>query len=457
MQCIRVQHNEAVRLCRDKAGLAASSYFPRVDVTLSNNGQPRGFVLYSQLDLENGESAWVDGYVKYGALWDHFGCYSYATVYPNNTIISLSENKEHSGFYQCSMYCEIKAMFATNATSCICFDRVNLPEMKVCPNHNGENQALDVYKRRPRYIGGYQCSSVEYILNVGWMERTSKCYGHNEIVCFLSANGTYYHVRNSTSTTWIDGVKKCNNLNGMPPPIISKAFVDIIERNRTNRYWLGAVSPYTIQSAPGNACLSVTRLDDQLVLEPEDCRAINSFICTSDLTHSSDDINVANDNSTQTTNSNAFTSSTQTPISPDSKVNIITNAFTSSTHTPISQDSNVSIIIVLVIIACCLAIIAVGFIISHVYTCMRKKNSNTERNSLNISEQNIVMTDNQVDDEVYHEYATVDDNDIVQIEVNRNRVANTPKSNSKNKGTVKSFYFVEYLITWNSWARRSTN
>jgi len=113
VQCIRVNYTEAVRLCRDKGGPAASSYFPRAEVALSNNEQPRGFVLYSQLkniDLENGESAWVAGYAKYGELWNHLGCYTYFKVYTHHGRKSFSENKEHSGFYQCSTYCEKKTM-----------------------------------------------------------------------------------------------------------------------------------------------------------------------------------------------------------------------------------------------------------------------------------------------------------------------------------------------------------
>ena len=264
-------------------------------------------------------------------------------------------------------------------------------EITKCPNNNGVNQALDAYSS-VSYIENrvYQCSSLEYTLS--WMERTSKCYEQKETVCYLFADGSYYHVSNSTSTTWIDGAKICNSLNGTLAPYLNFGFYEInILLNTANQYWIGGVSTYIIQAESGDSCLSVTRFDDQLV-QPENCKANNSFICASDLMDTSHDINMVHNNSTQTTNSNAFTSSTHTPISPDSKVNIITNALTSTSHTPISQGSNVSFIIVLVIIACCLAIIAVGYIISHVY--MRKKNSNTERNSSNISPQNIVMTDN---------------------------------------------------------------
>ena len=121
-----------------------------------------------------------------------------------------------------------------------------------------------------------------------------------------------------------------------------------------------------------------------------------------------DDKNVAHNNFTLTTN---------------------LNPSTANNHTSISPSSNVNIIIVVVSVACCVVLVAVVSILSLVY--LRKKNPNTECSSTNISQQHIVMTDIQVEDEVYHEYATIDDNDIVQIEVNRKRVANTPKSNTE--------------------------
>jgi len=50
------------------------------------------------------------------------------------------------------------------------------------------------------------------------------------------------------------------------------------------------------------------------------------------------------------------------------------------------------------------------------------------------------MADNQVRDEINHEYATIDDNDIVEIELNRKHVANIPKSKniSEDKNETKN-------------------
>ena len=187
MQCKRVRHTEAVRRCKNKGGLAANYYFPRVDVTLSNNGRPRGFVLYSQLKnpyLENGESAWMAGYVKYGALWNHWGCYLYDDI--KYTIHSSSENKDNGGFYQCSLYCENefrmfnrRFFFATNTTSCCCFNEQHDEEIKGYPNNSENNQPFELYRNRRRFSehGVYQCSSVEYTDEGDWVETTSKCLG----------------------------------------------------------------------------------------------------------------------------------------------------------------------------------------------------------------------------------------------------------------------------------------
>jgi len=140
------------------------------------------------------------------------------------------------------------------------------------------------------------------------------------------------------------GVKECNNLNGTLATHLSRDLLKIV--NRTNQYWTGAVSPYTIQREPGDACLSVTRLGNQLVLEPDDCEAINSFICASDIMHTSDDKNLAYNTFTQTTN---------------------LNTSTANTHTSISSDLNVNIIIVVIIVASCVVMIAIVSTLSLVY------------------------------------------------------------------------------------------
>jgi len=209
----------------------------------------------------------------------------------------------------------------------------------------------------------------------------------------------FYH--DDYYSTWMRGIKECNRLDGI------MTVPEYLDMDINKQYWLNSIHAYAIDSRVGYACLTVTRVGDQLVLEPDDCKAYNSFICASDITPNSNDTKVI-PTSKQTTSLNAITSVTQTSISPDSKE---TGQLASGTV--------INIIIVLIVTASCLGVVAVTAITSIVYS--RKRNANTERRQSNVAHANVIMNDNIVGDDVYHEYATIDD--IVHVEVSKNEVA----------------------------------
>jgi len=414
VQCIRVNHSEAVRLCKYKGGLVNSSFFPRIEVPYSNIGQPRESVLYSQLknvDLDDGKSAWVAGYVKYiNTLYYHIGC-PYIDL-DRASVFAASD--EHLGFYQCSQYCEYQAskdpdieyfLILLQTIKCLCLRyKSRSTEYSSCFQTKTDVVLLraPMSRKVTALFGFFQCLYKLRTPKGDLESYTSKCLEKKHTVCYEYENASY-HVANSS--TWMRGVKECNRLGGFIMPLTES--VTVMDINKT--YWLG-VSAYTIQTELGDACLAVTRVGDQLVLEPDDCRANNSFICASDITPNSNDTKVI-PTSKQTTSLNAITSVNQTSISSDSKETG-------------QLASGIVIIIVLIVIASCLGVVAVAAITALVYS--RKRNANTERRQSNVAQENVAMNDNIVGDDVYHEYATIDD--IVHVEVSKNEVAGTKTS-----------------------------
>jgi len=316
VQCT-VNHSEAMRLCKDKGGLASSSLFPRVEVTLSDYGQPHGSVLYSQLvnvNLEDGQSAWVAGYAIYGEFYNHMGCYD-----DNGNTFEKSDKPEHRGFYQCSKYCETFAngnalydnfYISIDATRCFCLRDCQPEKRTACPNNtNNRNGLVELYQKRDRYTshGPYQCVFMRLNVKDHWVETTSKCHDIRHIACspiqrpFVCndiplSNSLYCDVH--YSATWVDCIKHCNNFKTMMASHQTEKLKSIMKKY--NEYWLGAVSAYTIQVESGDACLAVTGLGDQLVLEPDDCQTENNYICASDIINNNDDKHAATSAGTHT-------------------------------------------------------------------------------------------------------------------------------------------------------------
>jgi len=472
-----VNHSDAERLCNNKGGLASSSLFPRVNVTLANYEQPRGNVRHSQLknvDLEDGESAWVAGYARYGEFWNHWGCYPYD---PQHTFAS-SGQQEHRGLYGCSKYCEMRAhktslsgtyYLSINTISCFCLKTV-LPEKRIsCPYNTDKGLAeLELYKKRNRYpsYGQYQCSVIAHSVNSDsskWDETTSKCLGNKNIVCyntFISklicknitlSNSLYCDA--DYSSIWINGVNKCNSLQGTMVPHLSHELEVTRIIGMDKQYWMGAVSAYTIHSEPGDACLAVTRTGDQLVLEPDDCGAENSFICAADIMINIDDKYVKPTSHTNSPISKQTTTSTVTPTSQRTHITTRTRnsivrpvstgspvKTTEATVTPNSLSTQNSSVkprftgspvktteatvpitspassasgnsTIVIVVVCCSVLVGVAMAI---VICKYKKKANTESRKKLIAQPMSDVSDSIVANAADCHYATVNDNVMIQ-------------------------------------------
>jgi len=458
-----VNHSEAVELCADKGNLVANHNFPSVDVSFTDFGPPRDSVRYSQLknvELEDGESAWVAGHAKYSdSIYNHWGCYPY----DNQTTFADSDNQGHRGFYQCSEYCEKQASgtsnydklyFAINTTKCVCLKYVVEGIRTACPKTNDDGLLLELYRRKKRNQtdGLYQCATIKYNSNKGnWETLTSKCLGNKGVLCrhirqsIVCNNKTL--VKNpycdvGISSTWMNGVKECNNINGILAPRLIDVMPSTI--NLLNQYWLGSVSAYKIHNHQGDACLSAIRVVDQLVLEPDDCNAKHKFICDTDIkpnnggntakstlpntpinaktTHSyviSTFVNFSQSSQSnkQTTNLNMIPASTSLPaILTTSEVSI---------KGPVA--SSVGTNTVLIIVACC-SVGVVGGCIAITFLIYRRKmksNKDCTQHAMTQPSSNTRIVDKSIANVPENEYATVDETNLVQAK-------SAPKKQTRN-------------------------
>ena len=502
----RVNHSAAKRRCENESGLAPNFYFPRVIVSLTDYGSPHDSVRYSHLrnvQLEDGESAWVAGYAKYsGSMYNHCGCYPY----DNQNRFAASDNQGHRGFYQCSEYCEKQASgtyyenlyFLINTTSCVCLKNVTQEKRTACPENTDDGLLLELYKRKTRYQkdGHYQCATLKYNSNRStWETLTSKCWENKyvqcthirkTIVCKKHTLITPYCDVN-ISGTWLNGVKECNTIEGMLAPYYSEQLRSSLYW--ANQYWLGSVSAYKLHTQRGDACLSVTRVGDQLVLQPDDCEAKNKFICAIDIKSNNDDNDEKTAKSTlpytptneQTTHSYVIptsvnssqssqtneqithshvipTSDKSAPVNkqqtlshmiltpangiPSKERTTISNAIPASKSLP-AITSTIKLLItrpmassvgtntVLIIVACCSVVVGGGCVAITCVICRRKKQSikYCKKHVTPQPSSNTCITDISMADVPESDYATVDETNSVLA---KSDAASVPPGNSLN-------------------------
>ena len=452
IQCIRVSYFDAVKLCAEKGGLASYSYFPRMKVSLTYYGHPHASVLFSQLkdvDLKDGESAWVAGYAKYGGIFLSNGCHTDEL----QTVTASSENSEDLGFHQCSHYCEKQDSAFTgmslNRSSCSCIGHIHFSTIKSvkCPNNHEDTRVFELFFRRTKHNRHkYQCSLLRLAFFGRRDYEPSKCLGKNRLVCWFSTKIKIYSL--PYLTTWPDGNKECNREGAS----LFSEDKTIHNNMEYGQYWTGYISAYTVTTEvqKGDACLAVTRLGDQLLMEPDDCEAKLSFICASDIIHNTtafsydnntvsyDDNNIAlsYDNNTASSNDNntTFFDENNTSLSFDntaSSQNMLSIIQTTATldSKVFHQPSAVVFNIYLVVITSCITLVAVAAITASVRIVLHKR-FNTERRRINTDQfpQSHTIIENPIGVVEDHVYATVDE--IGNARTDENVESNQSKSNN---------------------------
>lgn len=300
---------EAVRTCR-----AFNGSLPNITEFM---GESLALELINELN--NGESAWLKGFVKFSDPVSFRGCYT-----GRNRKI-LSERIGKTGLDACISDCLNSRKYTNFHTkyvgvvndSCSCFK--DLRRMKAikdsecnfgCFNHDinscGGINAISVYKvyrsalfvwaetepsqRQCIYfhanvnktepeayttscytmessvkIDGYFCENSDY------SQLDRRCWNRDESkrYCFKPGTVTRQAARDS-----------CLNFNGRLAEPDSKIPVSELVKENQN-YWLGVYRPFSIteRRSRGSACLAVTKVHDKLYIDPDNCYIKKHFIC----------------------------------------------------------------------------------------------------------------------------------------------------------------------------------
>ena len=276
-------------------------------------------------NLGNGESAWIEGYAQYSRFLAWRGCFKSAP----NLGIHIFAVKRYSLFLctrQCRMrnlnaifvgvrryfcYCITKeqraGIVSVNGTFCdiSCADSA----VDSCGGERGGNRYISIYRiiedqditwnwgreePKPR-----QCVYVKRSYRNRYEAYSASCHtiaaitsisGH---ICSRSEHSSLnYDGCNRTDTTHgfclVKGMTSrqeafddCLNRNGMLAELYGEEQV-IALMGQNRRYWLGIYRPFesTDTYDEGRACLAVTKVNDILYLDPDDCMAQKSALCT---------------------------------------------------------------------------------------------------------------------------------------------------------------------------------
>jgi len=167
------------------------------------------------------------------------------------------------------------------------------------------------------------------------------------------------------------------------------------------QYLLGSVSAYKLQDQQGDACLSATRLGDQLVLEPDDCNAKHKFICASDIKRNSGD---------KTAKSNL----PNKPINASTSLPAILTTSEVLIARPVA--SAVGTDTVLIIVACCSVVVGGGGGVVIAIVIYKRKRDSIKDCKKHVTPQpslNTCVTNNSMADVPESDYETVDETNLV--------------------------------------------
>ncbi|XP_052806413.1 uncharacterized protein LOC128235648 [Mya arenaria] len=287
-------HQNAVQRCQGSGGLAPSNYFNPVPGTVSYPPEhPDLGVKYDELfdfNLQDGESAWVAG----------FASYSLPVVFENCVVWTENTASEGNGasIYSCLNYCgydtsTTDAYIGVNSRHCVCFTR-HMVEANRTRCDPANDIMLGVYAVKTERVKDkflYQCNNMQ--INTSIEKCTEKhksvCYTRNPEVC--TNNNRHYLINNSwtfycivaETKTWFDSVNHCKTISGNILPTVTPQLVSEINArvNDTVDYWVGTFRSFTVaDDRTGNSpCLVVTRVNNELVLEPEDCNKRRKYVC----------------------------------------------------------------------------------------------------------------------------------------------------------------------------------
>ena len=278
--------------------------------------------------LGNGESAWIEGYAQYSPFLAWRGCFSVQNSGMNMFAI------EGYSLFLCTRQCRMRNLNAifvgVTASSCFCITKeqtqagiesvndtfcdISCSDSAVdsCGGEHGGNRYISVYRiieeQDITWIWGReepksrQCVYVKksyrntlyryeaYSASCHTIAAITSISGH---VCsnseFSALNYDSCNITNNRNgfclimgmTSRQEAFNDCLNRNGMLAELYGETqVIALMEYNR--RYWLGIYRTFepsdTYQTAM--ACLAVTKVNGILYLDPDDCMAQKSALCT---------------------------------------------------------------------------------------------------------------------------------------------------------------------------------
>ena len=270
-------------------------------------------------NLGNGESAWIEGYAQYSPFLAWRGCFKsvqnlgihvfhvqgYSLFLCTNQCLKRNINATHVGIRTrvcfcitaeqkerissvngtyCGKSCANSAVDSCGGDGCMSVYRIiNTVTWSWGEEEPKRRQCVYVKKSdRNRYeaysaschtiaaitsISGHVCSNSEYSsLNYDSCNITDRRNGFCLILGMTSRQEAF---------------NDCLNRNGMLAELYGETQVlSLMEYNR--RYWLSLYRTFEPSDTyrKGMACLAVTKVNDLLYLDPDDCKAQKSALCT---------------------------------------------------------------------------------------------------------------------------------------------------------------------------------
>ena len=273
--------------------------------------------------LKDGDSAWISGHVTFSLPIVYRGCYEPKS---NNFVVFDPVEFEIKSIYSCINYClnDVKfkhfstEFFGITKDICLCLNKIDLNRLssaadsrcdsecsafdidscggegvisvyKLYKNEtllwakNGRHQGQCVYaklKDNRKRIKTYTASCFETAVKASGYFCQYGAHSQLDRTCSVRDKTRRYCLVN-TSSSRQSAKEGCAARSGVLVGINSEQHImELMQYN--SYYWLGIHKAYTVtktRTAVSTACLSVTKINDTLNLNPDNCDKTKFFFC----------------------------------------------------------------------------------------------------------------------------------------------------------------------------------
>jgi len=296
-----VSYDEAITKCASKGGLAQATWFPGVPHTVSYPDVARTDVKtygdFNNLQLNEGESAWVGGYARYGRTLALFGCYM-IFKYIRETIMLESKNS----LYECSEKCayEQQTYIGVQHQRCWCIKKKEFGNTWV-RTYCDDEKTVGVYLTLNNKLYPKAQCMTEKMSNSKKTpkSREEKCTNKHSSVCTFESSTSkkkeqckmVYNIKSfclmEKNVMWSTSYDTCIRMEEILIPDVYAV------SDYNDWFWIGQFRPFIIinktTEMPESACLMVTRIGPDLLLEPDDCSIRLPVLCTNNLVSNKED------------------------------------------------------------------------------------------------------------------------------------------------------------------------